>query len=257
MTSAVQWTTVARPPQPAHLVHPARRRFARVRREILVRRLRLQEAMPVVRRSVDIVVAGLSLVLLSPLLILVAIAIKLTSRGPVMFRQERIGQYGHPFQMYKLRTMCSDADAQKARLTADDGGDIRFKMRHDPRVTRVGRLMRKYSIDELPQLWNVFQGNMSLVGPRPPIRPEVERYDAYALRRLELRPGLTCLWQVGGRSDLPFRKQIELDIEYIDRPTPPALVRRSILADLRVLVQDHLAVLLKTIPAVLFGRGAY
>jgi lipopolysaccharide/colanic/teichoic acid biosynthesis glycosyltransferase len=256
MTSQMQSMTV----QP--LWHPARVRFSGVRREALLLRLRLQEAMPVVRRYVDVVVGGLALVLIAPLLLLVAVAIKLTSRGPVVFRQERIGQYGHPFQMYKLRTMCSDADAQKAKLTADDGGDIRFKMRHDPRITRIGRILRKYSIDELPQLWNVFLGDMTLVGPRPPIRREVDRYDAYALRRLELRPGLTCLWQVGGRSDLPFKKQIALDLEYIDRWPLTSLetlapLHRGVLADLRALVGDHLSVLLKTIPAVLFGRGAY
>jgi lipopolysaccharide/colanic/teichoic acid biosynthesis glycosyltransferase len=256
MTSMVQWTTDADLLPAAPL---SGRHLAHVRREILVLRLRLQEAMPAFRRAVDLAVGGLALLLASPILVLFAVAIKLTSRGPIVFRQERIGQYGHRFPMYKLRTMGSDAEAQKARL-AGDSGDLRFKMRRDPRVTPVGRIMRKYSIDELPQLWNVLRGDMTLVGPRPALPSEVERYDARALRRLELKPGLTCLWQVGGRSDLPFPKQVELDIEYIDRSVPSdrlAPLRRGLLADLGALVGDHLSVLLKTIPAVVLGRGAY
>jgi lipopolysaccharide/colanic/teichoic acid biosynthesis glycosyltransferase len=233
---------------------PASRALALVRRGTLLWRLRLQEAMPIVRRSVDVVAGGLGLLLAAPLLLSVALAIKLTSRGPAVFRQERIGQRGRPFLMYKLRTMSADAEAQKARLRADGGEDVRFKMARDPRVTPIGRLLRKYSVDELPQLWNVVRGDMTLVGPRPPVRSEVERYRAYALRRLELRPGLTCLWQVGGRSDLPFEKQVALDIEYIDRPAP---LHRSLAADLWALAADHLSVLLKTIPAVVLGRGAY
>jgi lipopolysaccharide/colanic/teichoic acid biosynthesis glycosyltransferase len=257
MASSVQWMTEASF-QPS--VHHSRRRAARLRREILVLRLRLQEAMPAVRRCVDLAAGGLALLLVSPLLLLFAVAVKLTSRGPIIFRQERIGQYGHPFHMYKLRTMCVDAEVRKAGLTADTAGDLRFKMRRDPRITPIGRILRKYSIDELPQLWNVVRGDMTLVGPRPALRSEVERYDARALRRLELRPGLTCLWQVGGRADLPFPKQVELDIEYIDRPAPSdphAPLRRGLLADLWALAADHLSVLLKTIPAVVLGRGAY
>ncbi|WP_437960435.1 sugar transferase [Sorangium sp. So ce119] len=219
----------------------AQRAAARLRRAALVLALRLHVQRPRVRRAVDIVVAAIALVAALPVLGLAAAAIRLTSRGPVFFAQERIGKHGHPFRMFKLRTMRTDAEATKAQLTADAGEDIRFKMRRDPRVTAVGRVFRKYSVDELPQLWNVLIGDMTLVGPRPPIRSEVERYSAYALRRLEMRPGLTCLWQVRGRSDLPFVRQVELDIEYIDRTT----------------LIDNVLVLSRTVLAVLSGRGAY
>lgn len=219
----------------------AQRVLARLRRAALILCLRLHEQRPRVRRAVDIVVAAIALLAALPVLALAAAAIKLTSRGPVFFAQERIGKHGHPFSMFKLRTMRTDAEALKARLTSDAGEELRFKMRRDPRVTPVGRVFRKYSVDELPQLWNVLRGDMTLVGPRPPIRSEVERYSAYALRRLEMRPGLTCLWQVRGRSDLPFVRQVELDIEYIDRTT----------------LIDNLLVLSKTVLAVISGRGAY
>ncbi|WP_437681789.1 sugar transferase [Sorangium sp. So ce131] len=219
----------------------AQRALAKLRRAAFVLCLRLHEQRPRARRAVDIVVAGIALVAALPLLVLAALAIKLTSPGPVFFAQERIGKHGHPFKMFKLRTMRTDAEALKAQLTADAGEGVRFKMRRDPRITPVGRVFRKYSIDELPQLWNVLIGDMTLVGPRPPLRIEVERYSAYALRRLEMRPGLTCLWQVRGRSDLPFVRQVELDIEYIDRTT----------------LLDNLLVLTKTVVAVVSGRGAY
>jgi lipopolysaccharide/colanic/teichoic acid biosynthesis glycosyltransferase len=216
-------------------------RLARVRRARLQSRLWCQESGNRVRRALDIVASALGLLVISPLLVLVAIAMKLTSPGPLLFQQERIGQHGRAFAMHKLRTMHINAEAMKASLSADGGEDIRFKMRNDPRITPVGRILRKFSIDELPQLWNVLMGQMTLVGPRPPVRAEVERYGAYALRRLELRPGLTCLWQVGGRSDLPFDKQVDLDIEYIDRTS----------------AVDNLVLLARTIPAVITGRGSY
>ena len=211
------------------------------RRAHLRLRLALHDARPRVRRAVDVVAAALALVVAAPLLALAAIMIRLESAGPVFYRQVRVGHYGYLFNMYKLRTMYVGADAMKPKLTADGGESIRFKMKLDPRVTRVGRFLRKYSIDELPQIWNVLVGDMTLVGPRPAVVPEVERYDARAVRRLEMKPGLTCLWQISGRSDLPFRKQLALDLEYIDRTT--------LIANLLVLV--------KTIPAVLTGRGAY
>jgi lipopolysaccharide/colanic/teichoic acid biosynthesis glycosyltransferase len=199
---------------------------------------------PGLRRLLDILGASLGLVLASPVLLVAALALKLGSRGPVLFRQERLGQHGRPFQMLKLRTMRVGADAEKARLAAQVRGavdGVRFKLRMDPRITPVGRALRKLSIDELPQLWNVLRGDMTLVGPRPPVWLEVARYRARELRRLEVRPGLTCLWQVEGRSDLSFEQQVALDLEYIDRITP--------LQELRILA--------KTIPAVLTGRGAY
>ena len=214
---------------------------ARLRRALLHLRLGLSDAWPAVQRLFAIVAAGLGLLVLSPLFLLTAIAIKLTSAGPVLFRQERIGKHGRRFVMYKFRTMLVGGDAMKAQLAADGGERIRFKMRHDPRITRVGRVLRRYSIDELPQLWNVLIGDMAVIGPRPPVWSEVVRYDAFMLRRLEVTQGLTCLWQIGGRSDLPFEEQVKLDIDYIDRA-------RSI---------DELRILAQTIPAILSGRGAY
>lgn len=219
-------------------------RRARQRRVALVYRLKWAGLGGLVRRVIDVVASGLGLVFLAPVLALAAIAVRATSRGPVLYKQERIGERGVPFALYKLRTMHVDADALKSQLAAahahaTDG--VRFKLRVDPRVTRVGRVLRKLSIDELPQLWNVFKGDMTLVGPRPPVWREVAQYDARALRRLEVRPGLTCLWQIGGRSDLTFDQQVALDVEYIDSVRP----------------RQELAIVLKTIPAVLSGRGAY
>lgn len=201
---------------------------------------------PALRRTIDVVVTGLGLLALLPLFALVALAIRLDSPGPIFFAQERIGERGRRFRMWKFRTMVVNADAlkdalakQSATATGPDG--IRFKMVRDPRVTRVGRILRKFSIDELPQLCNVFAGDMTLIGPRPPVWREVARYDSRALRRLEVRPGLTCLWQVRGRSDLTFGQQVDLDLDYIDRTRP----------------HEEILILLQTVPAVVTGRGAY
>ncbi|HEX8704882.1 MAG TPA: sugar transferase [Myxococcaceae bacterium] len=215
-----------------------------------LRRLRRQweglltDSGPLLRRVLDILVASTALVLLSPVMLLAALGILLTSRGPLLYEQERVGQHGRLFQMLKLRTMVDRADGMKAALAAQrpealDG--VRFKLRRDPRTTPVGRILRKLSIDELPQLWNVLAGEMTLIGPRPPVWQEVVKYDARALRRLEVRPGLTCLWQVSGRSDLSFDQQVALDLEYIDRVKP----------------RQELIILARTIPAVVTGRGAY
>jgi lipopolysaccharide/colanic/teichoic acid biosynthesis glycosyltransferase len=215
-----------------------------------VRRLRLKALLalgavgPFVRRALDIVIAGTALVLLMPVLLIAAAAIKLTSKGPVLFRQERVGQWGRRFMMLKLRTMYMGADAAKKALQASVAGaldGVRFKMKADPRITKVGRVLRKFSVDELPQLWNVVRGDMTLIGPRPPVWREVALYDPRALRRLEVKPGLTCLWQISGRSDLSFEQQVSLDIEYIDRTQP----------------LDEVKILMRTIPAVLSGKGAY
>jgi lipopolysaccharide/colanic/teichoic acid biosynthesis glycosyltransferase len=217
---------------------------ARVRRALFALRLALVSVGPLARRAIDVVAVGLGLVLVAPILALAALAIRWESPGPVLFAQERLGQHGRRFRLYKLRTMFHGADAQKTALAAarrDATDGVRFKLRRDPRVTRVGRVLRKLSIDELPQLWNVLIGDMTLVGPRPPVRREVDLYDTRALRRLEVRPGLTCLWQVGGRSDLSFEQQVELDLRYID------LVSAS----------EEVAIVARTIPAVLTGRGAY
>ncbi len=199
---------------------------------------------PRVRRTTDVVVTGVGLLTLLPLFGLVALAVRLDSSGPVFFGQERVGQRGRRFRMWKFRTMVMNADALKDVLAKQHTGatdGVRFKMVCDPRVTRVGRVLRKFSIDELPQLVNVLWGHMTLIGPRPPVWREVARYDNRALRRLEVKPGITCLWQVSGRSDLSFAEQITLDLEYVDR-TPAS-------AELRIL--------LRTVPAVLTGRGAY
>lgn len=197
-----------------------------------------------VRRAIDIMASFVGLLIISPLLVVAAIAMKLSSPGPALFCQERVGQHGRRFQMFKLRTMVVGADQQKTALAAANPGavdGVRFKMARDPRVTAVGRVLRKLSVDELPQLFNVLKGDMTLVGPRPPVWREVALYDPRALRRLEVRPGLTCLWQIGGRSDLSFEQQVSLDIRFIDRIKP---------------IEEFLIVA-KTIPAVLTGRGAY
>jgi exopolysaccharide biosynthesis polyprenyl glycosylphosphotransferase len=195
-----------------------------------------------VKRLMDIVGAGLGLVLLSPLFAAIAVAIKLDSPGPVLFTQMRAGKGGKPFRFYKFRSM--RADAERLRKSLDHmnqaSGPV-FKLRDDPRITRVGAVLRRFSLDELPQLFNVLKGDMSLVGPRPPLLEEVARYEPRHLRRLAVTPGITCIWQVSGRSDIPFERWVEMDVEYIQN--------RSLLLDLKLL--------LLTIPAVLSGRGAY
>jgi lipopolysaccharide/colanic/teichoic acid biosynthesis glycosyltransferase len=172
------------------------------------------------------------------------VAIKITSKGPVFFGQERVGERGRTFRMWKLRTMYTDAEARKTALAAQHAGatsGVRFKLRRDPRVTPIGRILRKLSVDELPQFWNVLCGDMTIVGPRPAVPREVRLYDPRARRRLEVKPGLTCLWQVRGRSDIPFEQQIQLDLEYVDRT-------RWI---------EEVAILASTVPAVITGKGAY
>ena len=173
----------------------------------------------------------------------IAALIKLDSRGSVFFRQTRVGQFGKTFKLYKFRSMHPEAEALKAellRLNQMPGG-ILFKMKDDPRVTRLGRILRRFSLDELPQLINVLKGEMSLVGPRPAVPNEVRQYTLGARRRLEVKPGITCIWQVSGRSELPFVKQVELDVDYIDT--------QSAWLDLKLIA--------RTVPTVLAGRGAY
>jgi len=197
----------------------------------------------VLKRSVDIGVSALALLCLSPLLLAVALAIKLTDRGPVFFVQTRVGRYGREFPFPKFRSMVVNAEALKDEILAqsDHGDSITFKMKKDPRVTWIGRIIRKLSIDELPQLWCVLKGEMSLVGPRPPVPREVDEYTLKDRRRLDVTPGLTCIWQVSGRGDIPFHEQVKLDVEYIES--------QSIWMDLKLLLQ--------TVPAVLLGKGAY
>jgi len=194
------------------------------------------------KRAFDIVAALLLLVLLSPLLALLALIIRLDSKGPVIFRQTRCGKDGKLFTFYKFRGMVADAEARQAEFDHlnEAQGPI-FKMKHDPRVTRVGRVLRRTSLDELPQLWNVLRGEMSLVGPRPPLPKEVEKYEEWHRARLRAVPGITGLWQVSGRSHLGFDEMTRLDIEYLNV--------WSLALDLRILV--------RTVVAVVFAHGAY
>jgi exopolysaccharide biosynthesis polyprenyl glycosylphosphotransferase len=173
-----------------------------------------------VKRLFDIISSATALALLSPLLLTVAVLIKLTSSGPIFFKQKRVGLHGKTFDMLKFRSMVVNAEELKAKLEAlnEQTGPV-FKMKNDPRITRIGRFIRKYSIDELPQLLNVLRGEMSVVGPRPPVPKEVEKYAAWQRRRLSVRPGLTCIWQVSGRNQISFEEWMYLDMQYIDNWT--------------------------------------
>ena len=195
------------------------------------------------KRFMDIVLAVMALILGSPVFLITALLVKVTSPGPIIFSQVRVGKYGRHFKFYKFRSMYIDAEARKAELLQhnESGDGVIFKMKRDPRITPVGRFIRKFSIDELPQLFNVVLGDMSLVGPRPPLPSEVRTYTLDERKRLNITPGITCLWQVSGRSELPFSKQIALDKEYI--------ASRSVWKDF--------IILLKTIPAILTGKGAW
>lgn len=195
-----------------------------------------------VKRLIDIVVSTIALVLLLPVMAMVSLAIVTTSRGPVFFVQDRVGRNGRIFSFRKFRSMRAGAEDEKSQLwdLNEQDGPI-FKIRQDPRVTRVGRFLRRYSLDELPQLIHVLTGQMSLVGPRPQLPEEVAGYPSAARRRLVAKPGVTCIWQVSGRSDLDFETWINLDLDYIDR--------WSLWLDLKLLA--------KTIPAVFSGKGAY
>jgi len=195
-----------------------------------------------IKRLVDIVFSSIALVLISPLYLAVVVLVKMTSTGPVHFVQERVGLNGRTFKLYKFRTMVVDAEKKlKDLLAFNEMQGPAFKMGNDPRITPVGKFLRKYSIDELPQLWNVFQGDMSLVGPRPPLPKEVEQYDLWHQRRLSIRPGITCIWQAGGRNRISsFDQWVKMDLDYIDN--------WSLSLDFKILFQ--------TIPAVLSAHGA-
>jgi exopolysaccharide biosynthesis polyprenyl glycosylphosphotransferase len=195
------------------------------------------------KRFFDVLVSTMTLILLSPLLLLVILVITLDSKGPIFFFQTRVGENGKKFKMWKFRSMYIDAEERKAALMKENEmvGGVLFKMKNDPRITRVGRFIRKFSIDELPQLWNVLIGDMSLVGPRPPVPSEVAQYTPYQRQRLKVTPGITCIWQVSGRSEIPFPKQVEMDLEYINN--------QSFWFDMVLLI--------KTVPAVLKAKGAY
>ena len=196
-----------------------------------------------VKRAFDVAFSLTALIVLLPLFCLIALLIKLTSPGPVFFVQIRVGQYGRHFRFFKFRSMYIDAEKRKAELLArnQSADGVIFKMKNDPRITPIGRILRKTSMDELPQFFNVLCNDMSLVGPRPPLPSEVRNYTLEDRKRLNVKPGLTCLWQISGRSDLPFRQQVSLDREYIRSWS----------------LRHDLAILLRTIPAILSGKGAY
>ncbi len=195
-----------------------------------------------VKRAMDIVASALAIVVLTPVLLAVALLIKTTSRGSVFYVQERVGRDGEPFRMVKFRSMYRDAHARRdehAELNIHQGPI--FKIRDDPRITPVGRAIRRLSIDELPQFFNVLMGSMSLVGPRPALPEEFLDYTERERQRLLVKPGVTCIWQVSGRSDVDFETWIDMDLEYIED--------WSLRLDLKLLM--------KTVPAVITGRGAY
>jgi lipopolysaccharide/colanic/teichoic acid biosynthesis glycosyltransferase len=194
----------------------------------------------IVKRELDVAGALVGLVLLAPVLLPVALAIRLTSRGPVIFRQRRAGRDHRPFTMWKFRTMVDEADRMRAELVAHLPEDAWLDLERDPRVTRLGRILRRSSLDELPQLVNVLRGDMSLVGPRPLPLDEHARIPAWASARVDVRPGITGLWQVGGRESIGFMDMLRLDCEYVGTC--------SLREDLRILV--------RTVPAVLDGKGA-
>ncbi|HEU0121486.1 MAG TPA: sugar transferase [Bryobacteraceae bacterium] len=193
------------------------------------------------KRVIDVVLAAASLLLVAPLMAVVAVLVKTTSPGPLLFRQERCGLNGRRFLLYKFRSMVADAEALKAGLADQNERELVFKMKNDPRLTGIGRWLRKFSIDEWPQLWNVLRGDMSLVGPRPAIPCEVEQYKRWQRRRLRMRPGLTCLWVVEGRDTVDFQRWMELDMQYIDN--------WSLALDWKIM--------LRTIPQVVIGKGAH
>ena len=195
------------------------------------------------KRFMDIVLAIMSIIGASPIFLLTAFLVKITSPGPIIFSQIRVGKYGRHFKFYKFRSMYIDAEARKAELLKhnESGDGVIFKMKRDPRITPIGRFIRKFSIDELPQLFNVLLGDMSLVGPRPPLPSEVRAYSIEERKRLNITPGITCIWQVSGRSELPFQQQMALDKQYI--------ASRSAWKDFLIL--------LKTVPAILTGKGAW
>ena len=194
------------------------------------------------KRLFDIVGSLGLIMMFGPLMLLIALLVKLEDGGPVMFVQTRVGKFGREFKMLKFRSMCLDAEERLREVLAKNHHreGVTFKLKDDPRITRVGKWLRKFSFDELPQFFNVLTGEMSLVGPRPPVPREVAKYSLADRRRLAVKPGITCIWQISGRSEIDFSGQVRLDVQYIEN--------QSLWLDIKLL--------LKTIPAVLSGKGA-
>src|SRR5262249_29246844 len=192
------------------------------------------------KRLIDVAIAAAGLIVLAPLMLVIAVLIRLTSPGPAIFRQVRCGLNGRRFLFYKFRSMCQNAEQMKDALAHLSTRETAFKIPDDPRLTGLGRYLRKFSVDEWPQLWNVLRGDMSLVGPRPAVPSEVEHYQRWQRRRLRMRPGLTCIWAVSGRDNVDFETWMKMDMQYIDN--------WSLALDWKIL--------LWTIPRVLTGRGA-
>ncbi|MGP4989640.1 sugar transferase [Glutamicibacter ardleyensis] len=196
----------------------------------------------VIKRAMDIVLSSIALIILAPLFGLLMLLVRRDSEGPAFFSQDRVGQNGRTFRMYKFRSMVLNAEAELARLTElNEGNGLLFKMRDDPRVTRIGHVLRKYSLDELPQIFNVLRGDMSLVGPRPPLPSEVEAYEGHTGRRLFIKPGLTGLWQINGRSDLDWEESVRLDLYYVENWS----------------VTGDLMIMWRTVKVMLQPEGAY
>ncbi|MCP5093993.1 MAG: exopolysaccharide biosynthesis polyprenyl glycosylphosphotransferase [Chloroflexi bacterium] len=224
-----------------HQRYNSTQNIQRMRARLLMRIIRTK-LIANLKRFFDIVLTILILPIALPLMLPIVIVIKLDSPGSILYKQKRVGKWGKPFNCYKFRSMYIDADKLKQELMKKNEADeIVFKMKQDPRITPVGRYLRKLSLDELPQLFNVLKGEMSLVGPRPPVPEEVQYYTFDYLRRLNVIPGITGLQQISGRSDLEFKRWIELDLQYIEE--------QSLRKDIEILI--------KTIPAVISGRGAY
>jgi exopolysaccharide biosynthesis polyprenyl glycosylphosphotransferase len=195
------------------------------------------------KRGLDILASAILLILFSPVFLLIGLLVKLEDGGPIFFAQRRVGQFGREFRMFKVRSMCLNAEARLQELLAQNqhADGVTFKLKRDPRITRVGRWLRKFSLDELPQLYNVLIGDMSLVGPRPPVPSEVSKYSLAHRRRLAIKPGITCIWQISGRAEIDFSGQVQLDVNYIEN--------LSFWMDVKILA--------RTVPAVISGKGAY
>jgi lipopolysaccharide/colanic/teichoic acid biosynthesis glycosyltransferase len=194
------------------------------------------------KRTLDIVLSLAALLVISPLLAIIALLVWIEDGGPLFFTQIRVGQFGREFKMYKIRSMCLDAEQRLKDLLAKNQHKegVTFKLKDDPRITCVGKWLRKFSFDELPQLYNVLIGDMSLVGPRPPVPREVAKYSLGHRRRLAIKPGITCIWQISGRSEIDFSGQVQLDVNYIEHQT----------------LWTDFVIMARTVPAVLSGKGA-